>query len=275
MTKSQVSFTHSPWPDCTVELISYVDDAPEYPGPHGSGFFVQREEQVYLVTAGHCLVPKVGNAQDFLEKANDVVARLMIPIERPTGRTRLQAEDYIEFMSIGYAIIENSSGDFFGSEDEGNLDVAVLQLNPTHAGRVRERSVKLPPTGEWFIRSMRIAAKMQANVPLQVSGFPREGTGSSVDYDEMRIVSQGVHLIGDYCGQGPYPHTHTLTIRQGATRYDPNGMSGGPIYMRTRNGNAPPYALVGMALRGGHGTDTVHFCTVDWLTVAIDKARQS
>ncbi|TAL77089.1 MAG: hypothetical protein EPN76_09540 [Burkholderiaceae bacterium] len=276
MTDTQfVSFAHAPWPSCTVVLISYSDSAPEFPSTHGTGFFVQREQRVFLVTAGHCLVPDASNADVFLPKAKEVAARLMIPIEPPTGTRPLNTEDYIQFSSIGYAVIDNSSGEFFGTWEDGSLDIAVLEVSPVQSdvlSQVRARSVKLPPTGEWFSKSMENALKMQFNAPLIASGFPKQGTESSIDYEDMRIVTQGIHFAGHYCGTGPYPHTHTMKMVQGDIQYELNGISGGPVYMKTRNGDNPPHALVGMALRGGHGSDLLHFCSIDWLTKAIDLA---
>lgn len=278
MDAQLISFAHTPWPHCTVELLSYDDAAPDFPSAHGSGFFVQREHRVFLVTAGHCLVPGAGTRREFLDKAKKVVARLMVPMEWSLGARTLKASDYIQFSSVGYVVIDNNYGEFFGTEKEGHLDIAILEVNTRQtnvAKYILPRSVKLPPTGEWFTTLMKSALEKKINVSLFASGFPKNGTENSIDYEGMHIVTQCVHLLGKYCSSGPYPHTHTMKLEQGSPRYEPDGMSGGPIYMRTRNGDNPPYMLVGMALRGGHGSDLIHFCTVDWLTKALQEMTQT
>jgi len=234
---------------------------------------VQRDHRVFLVTAGHCLVPNAASLKDFLAEASEVAARLMVPIERSTEGRQRGIEDYVSFSSVSCPIVNNSNGDFFGCTNEGSLDIAALEVNPDCTqlvDRIRKRSVVLPPTGEWFSRSMDIASKMSQSVPLIASGFPKQGTDSFIDYEARLAVSQGIHLDGVYVGTGPWPHTHTMRIRQGQVRIEPDGMSGGPIYMKASNEDSPPYFLVGIALRGGHGSDLIHFCAVDWLTNAID-----
>ncbi len=273
MSKEPISFGHYPWPNCTVHLIASDADLPEYPGLIGSGFFVQRGARVYLLTAGHCLVTGEPNTEDFLAKAAKVAAGLVIPIDSADGTTSRGSEGLVRFSAVSSVKVDNTSGAFFGSGKEGTLDVVALEVDPCQVAldaRIRDRSVRLPPTGEWFIKSMDLAEKHSQKVPLVASGFPKQGTESSIDYDTRVVISQGIHLPAYYIGSGPWPHTHSLEVRQSNTRIELDGMSGGPIYMKARNGDDAPYYLVGMALRGGHGSDLIHFCTVDWLTGAID-----
>src|SRR5207244_3656434 len=92
LSMTEISFAHTPWPDCTVQIMSYDDEVPDFPGTHGIGFFVQLGGRVFLLTARHC-VGKLG--EDLASRAHN----LMIPITTPVGGRMFSPEDYVRFGS--------------------------------------------------------------------------------------------------------------------------------------------------------------------------------
>jgi len=254
-----VSFARLPWPDCAVQLMSYSDAAPEFPGTHGSGFFVRNSDRVFLVTARHCL-GKIG------DDLSEVAARLMIPIVPPTTPKTLAADDYVHFRSVGRATVNNNTGEFLGGI-QGDLDLIALEVFDHRPGAITQllpRCVILPPLGEWFERTLELFASNSEEPLLRVRGFPTEGTEGNIDYDRLHMVTQGVELIGRHTGVGPYPHTRSITIVDGTPEWDLDGMSGGPVYMRV---SGDRFALVGLALNGVF--PILHFAAVECLTRAV------
>jgi len=254
-----MSFVHSNWPNCVVQMLSYDDAAPEYAGMHGSGFFVQKHGRVFLLTARHCL----GWLGDDLTR---VVANLMIPIHPPDGKKRLKAEDYVRFRSVGRAYATDDLDSFLG-DGEGDLDVVALEVRndePSVISALLPRCVNLPPEGTWFTNTLNRLP--QAEIPLLARGFPKHGTESSIDYDAKHIVMQEVILVGVHSGRGAFAHQHKMTCLQDAPIEDGDGMSGGPVYMRK---SPTEHLLVGMIQNGR--LPTIHFAAVDLLTEAVQN----
>lgn len=254
-----MSFVHSSWPNCVVQMLSYHDEAPEYAGMHGSGFFVQRQGRVFLLTARHCL-GKLG------EDLTKVAANLMIPIYPPDGSRPLKAEDYVGFQSVGRAYTTENLDSYLGDK-AGDLDVVALEVRhdrPTVISALLPRCVSLPPDGQWFLKA--VARLPEGAIPLLARGFPKFGLDSSIDYEAKHIVMQEAILAGLHSGIGAHPHQQKMTCLPETPIADGDGMSGGPVYMRK---SANEHLLVGMIQNGK--LPTIHFATVDLLTEAVQR----
>jgi hypothetical protein len=256
------SFTSSAWLDCVVPIMSFAEETPEFPAIHGSGVLVCFLGHVYLVTARHCL----GKSNDDIAA---IAARLMISIEISVSPKTLTPEDYIQFANVNRPVVENQSGEHVGPVSEkSDMDLVALEVKEHKPGvlfNLMQRSVTLPPTGEWFEKTLALVEGQGDEVMLRVEGFPQLGTDTKIDYDPISVVVQGRKLIGRHVGPGPYPHTRSMEIMldEGET-CDLNGMSGSPVYMKVAADN---YALVGMALNGVF--PRLHFATVESLTKTI------
>jgi len=241
--------------------MSYDDAAPEFPGKHGTGFFVSFGGALFLLTARHCL-GKPGI--DF----GDIAARLLIPA------SPVLSGNYVRFSSVGRAVSTERFDEFLGHE-EGDLDIVALEVaavdNPPHVlSEVRARSVVLPPTGEWFENSIRHFAAEGKEPVFRTRGYPHEGTDTEFDYGRRHIVVQGAELLGRHVGLGPYPHTRQFRVFDNSPISEPNGMSGAPVRLRVSGPKEERYALVGMVLGGKF--PNVFFATVEWLTAAVQKS---
>lgn len=224
-------------------------------------FFVCSSGRIFLVTARHCL-GKIG------EDLSSVAARLMIPIVPPTTPKTLAADDYVQFRSVGRAVVSNNTGNFLGGA-QGDLEIVALEVFDHRPGVIAQllpRCVVLLPRGEWFERTLKLFASHGEEPLLRVQGFPATGTEGAIDYDRLHVVTQGVQLIGRHTGVGPYPHTRSIRIVDGTPAWDLDGMSGSPVYMRVSDDR---FALVGLALNGVF--PVLHFATVEYLTMAIQR----
>lgn len=247
-------------------MMSYDDAAPDFPGAHGTGFFVSFHGALYLLTARHCM-GKLGD--DLTGRAS----RLMIPASPVLEGQKIKVADYVRFSSVGRAVATGRLDEFLGHK-EGDLDIVAMEVAGDNSApvlaEVQARSVVLPPTGEWLQKSFKLFADNGNEPVFRIRGFPHEGTGTHFDYDNQRIIMQGAELMGRHVGLGPYPHTRQLRAFEGSPVNNPNGMSGGPVRMRVSGPDEERYALVGMVL-GGKFPD-VFFATVDWLTTAVQKS---
>ena len=242
-------------------MLSYTDDAVDYPGMHGTGFFVDLDGRLFLLTARHCL-GKLG------EDLSGVAGRLLIPAAPVVEGQPAARPSYVPFESVGRAVVTDRLDEFVGHE-EGDLDVVALTVGSASLAvtkEVRARSVRLPPDGGWFEKALARFADDGKEPVFRLRGFPKQGTSTEFDYDARRIVVQGATLLGRHTGIGPYPHTHRLRVFDEAPVADSDGMSGGPVYMRVSGADEERFALVGMVL-GGKFSD-VFFATVPWLTAA-------
>ena len=244
-------------------MMSYDEAVPEYPGAHGSGFFVSFMGALYLLTARHCM----GKLGDNLA---DRAAHLLSPASPSLAGQKVTVDDYVRFSSIGRAVSTVDLDQFLGHE-EGDLDIVALEVapgcSPAVLEAVRARAATLPPTGEWFETSLKILSDGGSEAVFRMRGFPHAGTTTMFDYENQHIVMQGAELMGRHVGKGPYPHTRKLRAFDNSPITNPNGMSGGPVRMRVSGADQERYALVGMVLGGRF--PYVFFATVEWLTAAV------
>ena len=265
MAGAQISFVHSPWPLCEVMMTSYDDAAPDYPGTHGTGFFVTFCGALYLLTARHCM-GKLGD--DIAERA----ARLLIPASAVPAGQKVTVADYVRFSRIGRAVATERLDEFLG-DNEGDLGIVALEVAddcpPDVLAEVRARSVVLPPTGEWLEKSLRHFANDGQEPVFRMRGYPQEGTETQFEYGDQRIVMQAVEQMGQHIGPGRYLHTRQLRVFDNSPVNDHNGMSGSPVRMRVSGPSEERYALVGMVL-GGRFPNV--FCAgVEWLTAVVQS----
>lgn len=91
--RAQISFVHQVYPvDCVSPNLMSVEGIEVFPGFGGTGFFARRGDEVFYVTARHCLTK-----QQDVEIAS-LAARLHIPYTL-TESTRT-TDDYVQFDKV-------------------------------------------------------------------------------------------------------------------------------------------------------------------------------
>ncbi len=240
----KISFVHSGVPDCTSPIVSYLQDYPEYPGIHGTGFFARKLNTVVFITARHCLT------RDPQADIGDLASRLLIPYE--LQGFKLTRNDYVEFSDV-YSL-RHSNPDIPGEY----VDLIILRANlidkTKQHKKLMARAVKLPPSGNWFDEFTRNVLVQEAflnggRIQLLVIGYPIEKTATGVT-SEKTIQIQRVFTSG-YLKPGFYPHT--MGISDIVWEHDLNGFSGSPVFIQFRNRKGTPQqVLVGMIVTGGN-----------------------
>ena len=129
MAGAYISFVYSPWPPCEIMMMSSDESAPEYPGAHGTGFFVTFRGALYLLTARHCM-GKIGD--DLAARA----ACLMIPASPVLEGQKVTVADYVRFSTIGRAVV-NERLDEFASGLRNNPEFVELSTKPDRIRFIR------------------------------------------------------------------------------------------------------------------------------------------
>jgi hypothetical protein len=261
--RAQISFTHGTYPDaCVSPNFLSVEGLDEFPGFCGTGFFARRGDDVFYITARHCL-----SKQDEIDIAS-LAARLHIPYTL-TGSTRTTG-DYVEFGEV--LSLKHDSEEMPGRF----ADVFVLTIRrPETKGlyeKLPERAVKLPPSGEWldsFVMHPVVKGDFEAgkSIPFTVIGYPQQGTASKIEYPEgqpVEIVTQAAKFSGRL-GKGTGPDRYMLN--DVSWEGDLNGFSGSPVIVGFRNQEGNQYALAGMLVSGG--AQKAQFIKISVITEAL------
>lgn len=235
------------WPDCDVQLLSYSAETPDYPGTHGSGFLTRIDNEIFLVTARHCL----GNINVDIP---DFASRLMIPIFTPDGKAKLKKEDYIKFNIVGRVFSASNLDDYVGY-NSGDMDLVLMKIDKSYHTEndylhLLSRACICPEESPSHDRLIEIIIKTNPPPRLVISGFPNKGTRSEVDYENMHMISQGARLMGYCTGKGNYPHTMRIKITNQGEITNLNGFSGGSVFLKLDIGNIKRYVLMGMVISG-------------------------
>ncbi len=261
--QDRATFWHSGVPDCADAMVSWIDGGKRpLLGIHGTGFFVRRDNRVAFVTSRHCLGAP---GADY----DEVVRHLAIPyhgFKRP-ARGLLTPRDWVRFDAYAIPTADPGSDAFFL---DGDLDIAILRVSVADARtekRLRSRAAKLPPKGDWFAESFAILGNNRPGDAI-VLGFPREGTATSVDYDNGGVMVQGARYQGRFGGPGNFPHTWRVKF-PGSAAPDRtlDGVSGGPVFLQWRNEYGVMSALAGMMIRGVFPDG--QFIDVSWLAKSL------
>ena len=115
-TREQISFVHSTYPtNCVSPNLISAQGIEEFPGFGGTGFFARRGDDVFYVTARHCLT----------KKPNDDIASLAARLHIPytlTSSTQT-TNDYVQFDEV--ISLKHDSDDIPGQF----VDVLVLTIH--------------------------------------------------------------------------------------------------------------------------------------------------
>lgn len=261
--RQKIAFTHSTYPaDCASPNLITADGIEEFPGFSGTGFFARRGDEVFYVTARHCLTK-----QPDADIAS-LVARLHIPY-RLTDST-VATDDFVQFDKV--ISLKHSSDDIPGQF----VDVLVMTIRRPADTSLYEtllaRAVKLPPDGQWldnFVQHSRVKPDFDNGKGIRFTaiGYPNEGTVSNIEYPEeqpVKIVTQAAKIDG-HLGKGTDIDRYMLNdVSWGG---DLNGFSGSPIFVGFKNEDGHNYALAGMLVSGG--PKKAQFIRISLLTEAL------
>lgn len=246
-TRLEISFVHSEYPtDCISPNLMSVEGMEEFPGFGGTGFFVRRSDEVFYVTARHCLTKQ----QDV--EIGSLAAQLHIPYTL-TQSTRT-TDDYVQFDEV--ISLKHNSDDIPGQF----VDVLVMTIHrPADADlyeKLLARAAKLPPNGRWldnFVHHPVTRAQLDHGngIPFTAIGYPSAGTATKIEYPErqpIEIVTQSAKIVG-HIGKGTGPDRYMLN--DVSWNGDMNGFSGSPVIVGFKNEGGHNYALAGMLVSGG------------------------
>lgn len=247
---TSISFVHSGFPQNCVSINLIVEPGYErYPQRSGTGFFAKRGDQLYYLTARHCLT------KDQTADVSEIAARLHVPIYLQ-GRT-LTSADYVSFSDA--ISLKHNSEDIPGEVIDlvvFSIEKPVKESNRKH---LLSRAVKLPPSGLWlndFTEHELAAGAIESGegITLTGIGYPYEGTATDIEYtnepsQSIEIVTQQAkftgHLTNAYSPDRAM--LHNVSWDQ-----DLNGFSGSPVFIGFKNRHGNQYALAGMLVTGGN-----------------------
>jgi hypothetical protein len=245
--RQKISFVHPAYPtDCVSPNLMSVEGIEEFPGFGGTGFFARRGNEIFYVTARHCLT----NQPD--ADIASLAARLHVPYSLTASS--VTTNDYVQFDEV--ISLKHDSDDIPGQF----VDVLVMTIRrPAEPGlyeTLLARAVKLPPNGRWldnFVQHPTVKPDFDSGKGIRFTaiGYPKEGTASNIEYPEgqpVEIVTQAAKIDG-HLGKGTGIDRYMLN--DVSWDGDLNGFSGSPIFVGFRNEEGDNYALAGMLVSGG------------------------
>lgn len=247
LVRQNISFVHSNYPtECVSPNLMSLEDLEEFPGFCGTGFFARRHDEVFYVTARHCL-----SKQTDADIAS-LVARLHIPYRLTC--TTATTNDYVQFDEV--ISLKHDSDDIPGQF----LDVLVITISRSTDASLYQtllaRAVKLPPNGQWldnFVQHPNVNTDFNngKGILFTAIGYPKNGTASNIEYHEgqaVEILTQSAKIEG-HLGKGTGIDRYML--KDVSWEGDLDGFSGSPIIVGFENENGYNYALAGMLVSGG------------------------
>jgi hypothetical protein len=103
---------------------------------------------------------------------------------------------------------------------------------------------------------------------LIVFGFPFER--QEVDYEAPRVRARLVRIHGEYVGPTSSPWVHQLRMSR-RVRFDPDGMSGGPVFYLGRSGSEYFLDLAGVVIRGSEQSENLYFIEAQALLEGLSR----
>lgn len=259
------TFLHSGLPRyCICPNILVEKGLENFPRRAGTGFVARRGEDLFYITARHCLT------KDHRAKVEEYANNLLVPYAL-VGQTKT-SECFARFTKT-YSL-RHVSDDIPGEM----IDLVAFSIaepkKPKQFRQLISRAVKIPPSGEWFSEFVRISRAKRSlntwmNPRLIVIGYPDEGTGTSINYP--LTTREGINIDahpGKFDGflvEGSGPDRHKLVDI--SWEHSLNGFSGSPVFVGFRNENGHQYALAGMAITGGG--QKVEFIKMSVITQAL------
>jgi hypothetical protein len=234
----------------------------------GTGFFARMADDVYLITARHCLVHS-WTTQDISKTAESL--SLPFVLEGTTNGY----DDLVQFESITQLAMDESQSEF--------LDVVALKVrktNTTKHSKLLERAAKLPTSGLWldkFVETPLAAAAIDtaAHLPFVVIGYPNKGTSTSISYaDETggsaEVQTQALIIAGNLRRSSV---DHCLRLSDIHWPPGHEGLSGSPVFVKFGTKENPRSALAGMIICGS--TKELNFIQISSIRRAIGSLKNS
>lgn len=246
-THQEASFWHGDLHTACVTPLVFAEPALEntFGIGSGTGFFARTADDVYLITARHCLLHPWTT-----RSISQSVESLSIPFTLE-GTTN-DHEDLVQFESITQLAMDESQSDF--------LDIVALKVrrpDTTRYGKLLDRAAKLPPSGLWldkFVDTPLAVAAMDnsQHLPFVVVGYPNKGTSTSITYaDETggtaEVKTQALIIAGNLRRSNA---DHCLRLSDIHWPPGHEGLSGSPVFVKFGSKEKARSALAGMIICG-------------------------
>jgi hypothetical protein len=95
-----------------------------------------------------------------------------------------------------------------------------------------------------------------------ILGYPSEL--QDVDYERPGVVARIAIVNGVYDGPSQSPYVHRLRMQR-TRQFDPDGLSGGPVFYLGGDAGSYFIGFAGMVIRGSAGSEILHFIEADFL----------
>jgi hypothetical protein len=95
-----------------------------------------------------------------------------------------------------------------------------------------------------------------------IFGYPTKL--QDVDYEKPRVAARITVVNGIYDGISNSPYVHRLRMER-TRQFDPDGLSGGPVFYLGGKPENYFIGFAGMVIRGSAGSELLHFLEADFL----------
>jgi hypothetical protein len=105
-------------------------------------------------------------------------------------------------------------------------------------------------------------AGFSINAPFMVYGYP--SCLQDVDYSSPKIAARAVEIKATYDGGTSSPHLHRIKMTRNS-QFDPDGMSGGPVFYIGSKKGTFFVGWAGIVMRGSASSEYLHFLAANFL----------
>jgi hypothetical protein len=255
-------------PDC-VEPLLFKSDFEHYPyALSGTGFIAAYQDRTFFITAQHCF----GNSPDLIRKSAESLIVQLSPSENTNRTSSNRATIKIAYT---FGVAQPHAENFPG----GMQDIAVMEILP-QSNQERdwlvERAVTLRAENLLSIVEHEVRTNFTDvidRVVVEVRGFPKNGTATSIDNESQKIITQGAIFKACITWEKIYPHTYSLEfLDEHCLVKELDGISGAPVFLMTVNQEPDgkdiyAYAICGMMVNGSYPVG--HFVEISAICQAI------
>lgn len=226
-----------------------ADGYEEYPAIQGTGFFCSKNGSIFYVTARHCLTK---------DHRRDV-AEFAVLLRIPYTETNEFDKKTVAFDSV--FSVTHQSEEIPGTYLDAVAFRVSESIGPELMSVLLQRSIHLPPSGEWFNNFIHSDIAKPAyeegnKIPLIGMGFPLAEPYSQVYYpnDESELTEINVKAISfkGEIGKGIYADRVKLNDITWPGNMD--GMSGSPMFVHFTLNGKEAFALAGMLVTASGGS---------------------